>query len=344
MTFTQEQRKFIVEVYIRSKSYDETQKAFQEKFGYEAFVPHKSTIKRLYDKFQETGNLSDLPRSGRPSLLTEDRLTDIAAAIADSPQSSLRRLSNQSGLSFGSVRNALRANGMRPYKIRMVQNLLPSDPAARVQYCQWLMTMISPDQDELNDWFWSDEAWFHLDGYVNSQNSRMWATENLHHLHEERLHAQKLGVWCAMSRCKIFVVFFNETVNSVRYIEMVNQFVGSLSEEELNKAWFQQDNAPAHTADVTLDHLNRVFSGRLISKGLWPPRSPDLSPLDFYLWGYLKQVAYNNHPRTIQQLQQCIQTCIEEIPTATLKVVFRNMMNRVSVCEGQNGAHFEHLL
>jgi hypothetical protein len=37
---------------------------------------------------------------------------------------------------------------------------------------------------------------------------------------------------------------------------------------------------------------NLVFPGRLISKRLWPPRSPDLSPPDLFLWGHLKDTVY----------------------------------------------------
>jgi hypothetical protein len=45
-------------------------------------------------------------------------------------------------------------------------------------------------------------------------------------------------------------------------------------------------------------YLESVFPGRLISKILWPPRSPDLSPPDFFLWGHLKDTVYSNHPHT----------------------------------------------
>jgi hypothetical protein len=51
--------------------------------------------------------------------------------------------------------------------------------------------------------FFPDGAWFHLGGYVNSQNSRIWSLENPHTLHESPLHSQKIGVWCAMSRTRI---------------------------------------------------------------------------------------------------------------------------------------------
>jgi hypothetical protein len=43
-------------------------------------------------------------------------------------------------------------------------------------------------------------------------------------------------------------------------------------------------------------YLESVFPVLLISKRLWPPRSPDLRPPDFFLWGHLKDTMYSNHP------------------------------------------------
>jgi len=45
--------------------------------------------------------------------------------------------------------------------------------------------------------------------------------------------------------------------------------------------------------------IQSFLGDRVISKGLWPPRSPDLTPSDCFLWGYLKGRVYQNKPRTI---------------------------------------------
>ncbi|KAJ4441236.1 hypothetical protein ANN_11087 [Periplaneta americana] len=67
----------------------------------------------------------------------------------------------------------------------------------------------------LNLTFYTDEAWFHLSGYVNSQNFRIWSTNNPYEFIETPLHAEKIGVWAAMSRRKIIgPIFFDETVNA----------------------------------------------------------------------------------------------------------------------------------
>jgi hypothetical protein len=69
-------------------------------------------------------------------------------------------------------------------------------------------------------------------------------------------------------------------------------------EEEKTYGYFMQDGATAHIATYSIHVLNEVFENRLISRGLWPARSPDLNPCDFYLWGNLKDKVYSNNPHT----------------------------------------------
>jgi hypothetical protein len=80
------------------------------------------------------------------------------------------------------------------------------------------------------------------------------------------------------------------------------QFISLLNEEE-RFCWLQQDGATSHTANSTMEMLKQFFDGRIISKNLWPPRSPDLTPPEHFLWDYLKQVVYSNRPQTIEELK-----------------------------------------
>jgi hypothetical protein len=61
---------------------------------------------------------------------------------------------------------------------------------------------------------------------------------------------------------------------------------------------FMHDGAPTHFSLVARGYLNRKLPGRWIGRGepvAWPPRSPDLNPMDFYLWGHLlKSLVYSS--------------------------------------------------
>jgi hypothetical protein len=60
--------------------------------------------------------------------------------------------------------------------------------------------------------------------------------------------------------------------------------------------WFQHDGAPPHFSRKVQGILNRMYPNRWIRRGglrHWPARSPDLNPLDFFLWGYVKNLVYH---------------------------------------------------
>ncbi|GBN90122.1 hypothetical protein AVEN_10908-1 [Araneus ventricosus] len=59
---------------------------------------------------------------------------------------------------------------------------------------------------------------------------------------------------------------------------------------------FHQDGAPPHYGNIVREFLDITFPQRWIGRGAvmaWPPRSLYITPLDFYLWGYVKQHVYS---------------------------------------------------
>ena len=158
------------------------------------------------------------------------------------------------------------------------------------------MVLLKENPDILDYTWFSDEAWFHLSGYVNSQNSRIWASDNPNAIHEEPPHSEKIVVWCGMSRRRIIgPIFLDATITTAVYMKIFNTFVNQLDDEELSVGYFQQDGATSHTSHASMAEIQSFFD-RVISKGLRPPRSPDLTPPDYFVWGYLKgRVTKTNH-------------------------------------------------
>jgi hypothetical protein len=76
----------------------------------------------------------------------------------------------------------------------MVQELIPRDLKQWVQFCRNLLQMIDANPKFLNHLIMTDEAHFHLNGYVNKQNFRYWAPENPRLLHQAPLHNEKVSV------------------------------------------------------------------------------------------------------------------------------------------------------
>ncbi|GFV39107.1 hypothetical protein TNCV_4339951 [Trichonephila clavipes] len=83
--------------------------------------------------------------------------------------------------------------------------------------------------------------------------------------------------------------------NGDRYRAMItNFFIPESNNHDVQELWFQQDGATCHTARATIDLLKDTFGDRLISRFgplNWPPRSCDLTPLDYFLWGYVKSLV-----------------------------------------------------
>ena len=74
----------------------------------------------------------------------------------------------------------------------------------------------------------------------------------------------------------------------------------------IENMWFQQVRATPHTAKHVLSWLHETFGENFISiktEKIWPLHSPDLSPLDFFPWGYLKDKVYTPKPATLQELK-----------------------------------------
>ncbi|GFX04233.1 hypothetical protein TNCV_3973821 [Trichonephila clavipes] len=87
---------------------------------------------------------------------------------------------------------------------------------------------------------------------------------------------------------------------------------------------FQQDGATYHTDRATIDLLKDTFGDRLISRFgpvNWPPRSCDLTPLDYFLWGYVKSLVYADKPQTLDHLEDNICRVIADIRPQMLEKV-----------------------
>ncbi|GFX32925.1 transposase [Trichonephila clavipes] len=170
----------------------------------------------------------------------------------------------------------------------------------------------------------SDEAHFWLNGYVNKQNCRIWSEANPQVYVETPLHPKKLTVWCALWTGGIIGPYFfkndeghNVTVNGDRYRALItNFFIPESNNHDVQELWFQQDGATCHTARATIDLLKDTFVDRLISRFgpvNWHPRSCDLTPLDYFLWGYVKALVYADKPQTLDHLEDNIRRVIADI-------------------------------
>lgn len=112
--------------------------------------------------------------------------------------------------------------------------------------------------------------------------------------------------------------------------------------------WVQHDGCPAHFARPVRDYLDTNFRERWIGRQgqiSWPPRSPDLNPLDFFYWGCLKEMVYKNDINDIDELRECVRVAVQKINEAEYaRHIKRAFIIRCRACVRAQGGHFEHLL
>ncbi|GFV35683.1 putative DD41D transposase [Trichonephila clavipes] len=146
----------------------------------------------------------------------------------------------------------------------------------------------------------SDEAHFWLNGYVNKQNCRA----------------------------------------NPQVVTVTNFFIPELNNYDVQELWFQQDGATCHTAHATIDLLKDTFGDHLISRFgpvNWPPRSCDLTPLDYFLWGYVKSLVYADKPQTLDHLKDNIRRVIADIRPQMLEKVIENWTSRLDYIRASRG-------
>ncbi|GFV42810.1 putative DD41D transposase [Trichonephila clavipes] len=230
-----------------------------------------------------------------------------------------------------------------------------NDHQARRRFVEWAQNEIAFVPDFHKRIVLRDEAHFWLNGYVNKQSCCIWSEANPQVYVETPLHPEKLTVWCTLWAGGIIGPYFfkndeghNVTVNGDRYRAMItNFFIPELNNHDVQELWFQQDGATCHTARATIDLLKEMFGDRLISQFgpvNWPPRSCDLTPLDYFLWGYVKSLVYADKLQTLDHLEDNIRRVIADIRLQMLEKVIENWTSRLDYIQASCGSPMPEII
>ena len=120
---------------------------------------------------------------------------------------------------------------------------------------------------------------------------------------------KKINVWAGILNDTLIGPFFIDgNLNARAYEELLrNKIVRRIMEitgDNFQNIWFQQDRAAAHYDKEVRVYLDTQFPHRWIGRRgeiEWPARSPDLTPLDYFLWGYFKSKVYSTQPQSLDE-------------------------------------------
>ncbi|XP_015188086.1 PREDICTED: uncharacterized protein LOC107072561 [Polistes dominula] len=207
----------------------------------------------------------------------------------------------------------------------VVQGLMPHDKISQKAFCHWLLQQHTNDAEFLLKILWTDK--------------------NLHSILETHFQVRwNVNVWAGIiGHLIIGPYFFEGNVTSVAYFDFLQHKLPELLEDvPLNTRGsfiFQQDGASSYFSRHMRDFLNQHYQGWIGGAGTiaWPQRSPDLTPLDFYLWSHIKSIVYSEEITSCEQLREKIIVAFHTLKQSnTLESVHRNLIRRAkSMCSAE---------
>jgi hypothetical protein len=306
--------------------------------------PHENNIRRWDNQLNETVSLLDKKRSGRPSV-SDESVEAIRTNFLRCPRKSVRKCARELELPETTVHRVLKKHlRFTGCKLQLLHAIRLGDIRKRRDFAADMLSAIDNDELFLERIVFSDEATFHISGHIHRHNIRIWGHEHPHAIVEHERDSPKINVWCGLAHDRVIGPFFfaERTVTSTTYLDMLELF--AVPQICGNNAIFHQVSAPPHFANVVRGFLDVNLPRRWIGRGgwkQWPPRSPDLTPLYFYLWGYVKQTVYNETINDIDQLKQRIRAAIASVTPDVLGHVWQEVEYRLDVCRATIRAHNE---
>jgi hypothetical protein len=304
----------------------------------------------------ETGSFNRREGQGRTRTVSTSALEErVLQEIADNSSTSTRAVAASVGVSRHVVRNVIADDDLHPYHYQRVQALQPPDYAPRLDFCRWFLGQMEAQPDLPGLVFFTDEATFTQEGVFNIHNRHCWAHENPHithaHAHQTRF---SVNVWAGIVGDNLIGPYlFPDRLDGRAYLNFLTGILpgllGHIPGDLLSRMWFQHDGAPAHFSREVRDHLNDTFGDRWIGRGgpvAWPPRSPDLTSLDFFLWGHMKSLVYETPIPSREDLVARIVAAgaaIQDTPNI-FENVRQSIIRRYNTCILVGGRTFEQFL
>ena len=282
-------------------------------------IPSRGVFTSVHQTMRETGCLTNVAvQSEREVVRTINTRENILEMVQRSPRLSTRRMASRIGLSRMQVWRTLHEADLYPYHDKRVQYLEPGDHAQHFDLCQW----ITAHPEMLSVILFTDEASFTPDGINNSRNVHTWSDENPHETcvtHSQRRFS--VNVWCGLLGNRLIgpFVFDNNLTGNTYEAFLRNELPGLLGNIPLvirSQMYFQHDGAPLHYTWHVREYLNECFPNCWLGRGgpiSWPPRSPVLIPLDYYLWSHIKTLVYKTKVQSRAALRGRIFVAAEHI-------------------------------
>lgn len=334
----------------------EAQRIYRQRYP-DRHVPHHATFMQVDLRLRESGSFS-LRKQDTGRIRTRRTVEfeeEVLQRFETDPSTSTRVVGQELEAPHSVVWQVVKEQQLYPYHPQRVLAITPADYRPRMEFSTWFLQQTNQRPEFPSIILFTDEATFTREGIYNYRNSHIWDEENPHvlvsHGHQQQF---RVNVWAGILENKIIGPYLLPPhLNGVLYRRFLADVLPELLEDvplDLRRQMFLQlDGAPAHFARPVRDFLNDTFGDQWIGRGgpiPWPPRSPDLTPIDFFLWGRVKNLVYQSPIDSEEELvARIIAACgsIGESPFIFDRVR-QSLIRRCELCIDVRGGQFEHIL
>ncbi|XP_015124917.1 uncharacterized protein LOC107046734 [Diachasma alloeum] len=319
-------------------------------------VPDPRTFRDAFQRLRE-GNVLPRHGEGRPRRADGVHLEEaILQSVEESPELSVRGITSSLRTARSTVHRVMRVEGLHPWKFTPVQELKPEYLPKCVDFCQWLLDR-SRDPEFIRNVCWTDEKLSVRKGIINQHNEHHWAFVNPGLAKETNFQYRwdSMNIWGGIIGDEVHIYHLPGRLDGGNYLGFLqDRLVTVIGDGPAERA---HDGAPAHTCVAVVDQLNEWFPDRWIGNRsdrdrgghrqppvAWPPRSPDLTPLDFFLWGTLESRIYAHHPANQEEMVALLHAAVATITPEELERMRRNLLKRARLCIDAGGGLVENLL
>ena len=175
----------------------------------------------------------------------------------------------------------------------------------------------------------SDESYF----YLERNKVKRWSRYTVRI--PSNVKSSGIMVWGAISQNGCLAIKVDTgSLNAQNYINVLTtSLIPAANEAFGNGIWFfQQDNAPAHSAVVT----QNFFAQNNIQLIQWPAKSPDLNIIE-HIWAFMKNKVERREPKTLQELRDFIHNSWNEITPQFIINLYSSIPQRLQACIQRGG-------
>jgi hypothetical protein len=255
-------------------------------------VVSSRTVRRWQDAYRRTGKIDLKNPPGRPRIVrTKHLVQKVKNRLAYKRRRSARKMGESLGVSKGTMSRIIKDDlHLHAYRITTEPNLNDAKKIRRTKFAYWVRRWLR--KKDCEKILFSDEKYFSINGIFNRQNDRIYAANR----QEADEHggtkptvkfSKKIMIWLGASKNGLTApIIFEpgETLKNENYIKVVLPHALSEGRRLLGDDFiYQQDGATPHTHKDSQAWCASSFP-RFIDSDTWPPNSPDLNVLDYYVW------------------------------------------------------------